>query len=439
MVGGFKMLALLGFATIAVFLFATMMRKLSIQVALILIPAIAAIIGGFGFGIGKMMLTGILKVTPSAMIPIFAVLYFGIMIDAGMFDPIVKRIIKFVKGDPVKITIGAALLAMLVSLDGDGTTTFIISVSAMYPITRKVNMNPLILPFAVGMAAGVMNPLPWSGPTTRVMATLHQDSTVVFNPIIPAMLVGIIWVLFACYYVGKKERTRLGVQNYDAMEIDTDFTGLAEDESTKREHLFWFNVALTVLLIALLLMEVMPMATLFVIGFAIALTVNYPNLEEQKKRLISYAPEVVMIVTLIFSAGCFTGILSETKMITEMAKSLVSFVPQQMGSLLTFAVAITSMPLSLVFPTDAYYFGVLPVIYEMAANLGIDPVQIGRAAILGQMTVGFPLSPLAAATLVLISVSKVNLVDHQKFMFFWAYGTTIIMIAVSYLTGALVF
>lgn len=157
------MIAVLGFATIIIFLYVTMTKKLSIQSALIGIPVIAAIIGGFGFDIGKMMIAGVIKVTPSAMIPIFAVIYFGIMIDAGLFDPMVNRILKLVKGDPVKITIGAAVLAMLVSLDGDGTTTFIISVSAMLPITTKLKMNPLILPFAVGMAAGVMNPLPWSG------------------------------------------------------------------------------------------------------------------------------------------------------------------------------------------------------------------------------------------------------------------------------------
>ena len=224
------MIAVLGFATIIIFLYVTMTKKLSIQSALIGIPVVAAIIGGFGFDIGKMMIAGVIKVTPSmiagvikvtpsAMIPIFAVIYFGIMIDAGLFDPMVNRILKLVKGDPVKITIGAAVLAMLVSLDGDGTTTFIISVSAMLPImlpiTTKLKMNPLILPFAVGMAAGVMNPLPWSGPTTRVMAVLHADSSAIFTPIVPAMAVGIAWVLFACYYVGKKERKRLGVMHID--------------------------------------------------------------------------------------------------------------------------------------------------------------------------------------------------------------------------------
>lgn len=429
------MIAALGFASIIIFLYTTMTKKLSIQAALIGIPVIAALIGGFGLDIGKMMINGVLKVTPSAMIPIFAVMYFGLMIDAGLFDPMVNRILKLVKGDPVKITIGAAVLAMLVSLDGDGTTTFIISITAMLPITTKLKMNPLILPFAVGMAAGVMNVLPWSGPTTRVMAVLHADSSLVFNPIVPAMFAGIAWVLFACWYVGRKERQRLGVFKIDAHTFD----GLGSDPAAKRPKLFWFNFLLTVAMIVVLLMDVMPMATIFMIGFAVALTVNYPHLDDQTARLKNYAGEVLMIVALIFSAGCFTGILSETKMVAEMAKTLVSFIPAHMGSFLPLAVAVTSMPLSLVFPTDAYYFGVLPVIYEMAVPLGVDPVEVGRAAVLGQMTVGFPLSPLAAATLVLISLSRVDLVDHQKFIFLWAFGSTLVMTAVCYLTGALTF
>ena len=147
----------------------------------------------------------------------------------------------------------------------------------MLPITTKLKMNPLILPFAVGMAAGVMNPLPWSGPTTRVMAVLQTDASTIFTPIVPAMAVGIAWVLFACYYIGKKERKRLGVMHID----EHTFDGLGEDPEAKRPQLFWFNFILTVIMIIVLLMDIMPMATIFMIGFALALTVNYPNLEEQ--------------------------------------------------------------------------------------------------------------------------------------------------------------
>ncbi len=140
---------------------------------------------------------------------------------------------------------------------------------------------------------------------------------------------------------------------------------------------------------------------------------------------------------MIFAAGIFTGILTGTKMIDAMALSMVSVIPEAMAGYLPILTAITSMPLSLVFTPDAYYFGVLPIISQTASTFGIDPIEVGRAAILGQMTTGFPLSPLTASTFILIGMTGVDLGDHQRFIFKWAFGTTIIMTIVALLTGAI--
>ena len=96
------------------------------------------------------------------------------------------------------------------------------------------------------------------------------------------------------------------------------------------------------------------------------------------------------------------------------------------------------MPLSLLFTPDAYYFGVLPIISETAAAYGVAPAYIGSAAILGQMTTGFPLSPLTASTFLLIGLAGVELADHQRFMLKWAFGTTIVMTIVAVITGAII-
>jgi CitMHS family citrate-Mg2+:H+ or citrate-Ca2+:H+ symporter len=53
------------------------------------------------------------------------------------------------------------------------------------------------------------------------------------------------------------------------------------------------------------------------------------------------------------------------------------------------------------------------------------------------MTTGFPLSPLTAATFILVGMSDVDLGAHQRFIFGWAYATTIVMTVVALLTGAL--
>jgi len=428
------MLALWGFLTVVVFLYLIMSKRLSVLVALIIVPIVFALIGGFGTEIGEMMLEGIIKVAPTGIMVAFAVLYFGLMIDAGLFDPIISRIVQLVKGDPLKVVVGTAVITMIVALDGDGASTFMITISAMLPLYKKLGIKPLVLSGVVALGAGVMNIAPWGGPTARAMTTLNADASQLFNPVLPAMAAGILWVLVAAYLLGKKERKRLGVID---IEYDHRSELTAEQVAAKRPNLFWFNLLLTLLLIVALILTWLPLPVLFMIAFALALVVNYPKIHDQQERLKNHAGNVVMVSTMIFAAGIFTGILTGTKMVDAMATSLVSIIPDAFASHLPILVAITSMPLSLVFTPDAYYFGVLPVISKTAASFGIDPIQIGRAAILGQMTTGFPLSPLTASTFILVGMSGVELGDHQRFIFKWAFGTTIVMTIVALLTGAI--
>ncbi|MFL9829085.1 SLC13 family permease, partial [Rhodoplanes sp. SY1] len=113
------MLAALGFATIGVFLLAIMTKRVSVLVALILIPLVFALAGGFGPTVGKMMQDGIIRVAPVGIMIMFAVLYFGLMLDVGLFDPLIDRLLKLVGGDPLKVTISTLILTMMVALDGD--------------------------------------------------------------------------------------------------------------------------------------------------------------------------------------------------------------------------------------------------------------------------------------------------------------------------------
>ncbi|MFV5313690.1 CitMHS family transporter [Priestia megaterium] len=429
------MLALLGFLIIGVFLFLIMTNRLSVLIALVLVPTVFALIGGFGLEMGDMMLEGIIKVAPTGIMIVFAVLYFGLMIDTGLFNPMISKMLRLVKGDPLKVVVGTAIVTMLVSLDGDGASTFMITITALLPLYKRLKMNPLILSGVVALGAGVMNLAPWGGPTARAMTTFNADSSQLFNPVIPAMIAGIVWVLASAFWLGKKERQRLGV-----IELEAHIQGFTEHAAAleaKGPRLFWFNLALTILLLIALIKVWLPLPILFIVAFVIALLVNYPNPEEQQKRLLSHANNVLIVSTMIFAAGIFTGILTGTKMIDGMASAMVSIIPESLASYLPILVAVTSMPLSLVFTPDAYYFGVLPIISQTASNFGIDPIEIGRAAILGQMTTGFPLSPLTASTFILVGLAGVNLGDHQRFIFKWAFGTTIVMTIVALITGAI--
>ncbi len=423
------MLAASGFMTVGVFLVLVLSRRVSVLLALTLVPLLAALVSGFGPKLGDLVADGLTTVAPVAIMITFAVLYFSLMVDAGLFDPAVARIVRWANGDPLKITVGTAVLTLLVALDGDGASTFLITVSALLPLYRRLGMRRIVLAGVVCLGAGVMNMVPWGGPTARAMAALKLDSSELFVPVLPAMIGGILWVLIASYLIGRSERKRLGVVELPVQ----DRPRLAGADRVR----FWLNLVLTLTLVAALLAQLADLEVLFVLAFLVALLINRPGWSAQQELFTRHGYNVVLVTTMIFAAGVFTGILTGTGMIRAMAESLVSVIPNSAGGVLPVVTAVTGMPLSLVFTPDAFYFGVVPVLAETTAALGGDPAAIGRAAILGQMTTGFPLSPLTASTFILLGMSGVDLGDHQRFVFKWAFATTGVMTVIALVTGVL--
>ncbi|MCW0369909.1 MULTISPECIES: CitMHS family transporter [Xanthomonas] len=435
------MLTALGFGMVITFMYLIMSKRLSPLVALIIVPIVFALAGGFGTGINEMMLEGIKKIAPTGVMLMFAILYFGVMIDAGLFDPLVRRILRLVKGDPMKIVVGTAVLALLISLDGDGSTTYMITVSAMLPLYRRLGMNALNMTCVTILAGGVMNLTPWGGPTARAATALHVDPADVFVPLVPAMALAIVGILLLAWYLGMKERRRLGVVTLPgdawmdgSVADDGEALPTVEDaEDIKRPRLLWVNLALTLALMAALVIGVLPMPVLFMIGFALALLINYPNLAEQRRRLVNHAGNVLSVVSLIFAAGVFTGILSNTGMVEAMSRSFLAVIPDAWGPYLAVITALASMPFTFFMSNDAFYFGVLPILSDAASHYGITPVEMARASLAGQPV--HLLSPLVPSTYLLVGLAKVDFADHQRFTLKWAVLVSLVLMGGGLLFG----
>ncbi|MEJ8798703.1 citrate:proton symporter [Trinickia caryophylli] len=425
-------LPLLGLLTIAVLLAAILTKRMTPLVALIVVPFAAALIGGFGLHTGKFVVDGLKSLAPVVGMFVFAILYFGTITDAGTLDPIIDRILRTVGTRPTRIVMGTTLLALLIHLDGSGAVCFLVTIPAMLPLYDRLGMDRRVLAAAVSMAAGV-NFLPWTGPMIRASASLHLPVPALFNPLIPAQLVGLAFVFGAAYWLGRREEKRLGIQaaasgGAFAMpeRVLTD-----EEKALRRPRNFWFNVVLTLVVLGSMVVmgEKVPPALMFMVGLCIALIVNYPNVDEQRRRIDAHARAALMMAGILLAAGAFTGIMQGSGMLKAMAQVAVGFVPADMASHIPVVLGVLSMPLSLLFDPDSFYFGVLPVVAEVAGSLGVPAVKIGQAALLGQMTTGFPVSPLTPATFLVCGLTRVDLADHQKFTFPLLFGASLVMTA----------
>jgi citrate-Mg2+:H+ or citrate-Ca2+:H+ symporter, CitMHS family len=431
------MLTILAFSMVIAFMALIMTKRMAPLTALILVPIAFGVLGGFAPDLGAMMLAGVTKIAPTGIMLTFAILYFAIMIDAGLFEPIVTALVRIVDGDPVRVVVGTAVLALVVSLDGDGSTTYMITVAAMLPLYRRLGIRPLVLACVTMMAGGVMNILPWGGPTARAASALGVDASDLFVPLIPSMLIAAGWVLYAAYRLGLNERVRIALSGVVAFSDETAIDDNTSLIDTRRPKLLLVNAVMTAALMVALVAGVMPLPILFMIAFAIAIMVNYPSVAEQKHLLATHAGNVMAVASLIFAAGIFTGILSGTKMVDAMAESVVQVIPAALGPYLSIVTGVLSVPFTFFISNDAFYFGILPILAKAGQAYGITAAEMGRASLIGQPV--HLLSPLVPSTYLLVGLVGVDFDEHQRFTLKWAVMTALVLLVSGLLTTVIPF
>jgi CitMHS family citrate-Mg2+:H+ or citrate-Ca2+:H+ symporter len=422
------MLALLGVITIGVLLLVIMTKWMSPLIALILIPLVASLIGGFGWDTSKFIVSGLQSLAPVVGMFVFAILFFGVVTDAGMLDPIIERILHTVGTRPTRIVMGTTLLALLIHLDGSGAVTFLITIPAMLPLYDRLGIDKRILACAASMAAGV-NFLPWTGPMIRASASLKLPIPEIFNPLVPVQLAGLVFIFAVSYWLGRREEKRLGLTKGAPIDLVAQRTLSDAERELRRPQNFWINMVLTVVVLGTMvaLGDKLTPAIVFMVGACLALLINYRDVDMQRRRVDAHAKAALLMASILLAAGVFTGIMQGSGMLKAMAQTAVGFVPAGAAHFMPVALGVVAMPLSLLFDPDSFYFGVLPVVAEVGGQLGVPKVQLAQAALLGQMTTGFPVSPLTPATFLVVGLTGIDLADHQKFSIPILFGASLVM------------
>lgn len=439
------MLAVLGFATI-ILIIVLLLRNVTVPaIAFIGVSTVTSLIlivtGTFTVKeMGECIAEGVAGVHSTAALFIFSVMFFGIMTDVGMFDRIINALMKKVGSNVVGVALMSCIIAMIGHLDGGGASTFLITIPAMLPVYKRLRMRPTTLLLICVTAMGVMNLLPWGGPTMRSATVLGIDPNVLWRQLLPMQIVGIFIALGTAVFWGFAEKKRgagaLLKDEGQAGSADEAHEENREKENLARPKLFVFNLILTLAVIVCLVVLKVPSYYIFMVGCVIALLVNYPGAKLQDKIIKSHSGPALMMASTILAAGVFLGVLEDTEIMNHMANVLAGVIPQSMGGHLPLIVGVLSVPLTLLFCTDSYFFGLLPVLIGIGEKFGVAPAEIAITMVVCRNCATF-ISPVVPATFLGVGLAGVEIKDHIKTCFLWIWGVSIICLVAGLAFGIL--
>lgn len=439
-------LALLGFATV-ITVIVLLLRNVTVPaLAFVSVSTItAAILVATGaFTLDEMagfIKEGVKGVHGTAILFIFSVLLFGVMTDAGMFDKIIGALMKKVGNNVVGVALMTCLIAIIGHLDGGGASTFLITIPAMLPVYKRLHMRRETLLLICVTSMGVMNLLPWGGPTMRAASVLGVESNDLWSQILPMQIVGLVLAVGTAIFWGLQEKKRIAKLGDAAVEDVGKYDDSDSEEKNNelaRPKNFIFNVILTLAVIIVLVLDIFPSYYVFMVGCALGILVNYRGKKLQNSIIKSHASAGLSMASTILCAGVFLGVLSKSGIMEKMAIMMASVIPASLGRFLPVIIGVLSVPLALLFDTDSYFYGLLPVLISVGNQFGVNPAHIAIAMVVCRNCATF-ISPVAPATYLGIGLAGVEIKDHIKYCFGWQWGVSIVCLVAGLILGVIHF
>ena len=431
-------LAIIGFVLMIVLMYVLIREKLSPIVAFILLPLLAAVIAGCGMvEIEGFVETGMATMLSTAVLFVFSISYFSLMSEVGLFDPIINFLVKKTGKSMLVIFMAIVLVTFVAHLDGSGATTFLIVVPAFLPICKKYGIRAQALLGAMMGAYSTMNIVPWGGPTMRASSVAGIEPGDLYSFIMPGVItiaVLAFGIAFVVYRIEKRNGAGTLIAEQDAEEEEK-----TEGGQKLSKGIYCFNLVLTLIMLILLFMNIdFPLYAVFMVAFAIALIVNFPDVKLQSKKIKEYGGNAMVMCMTLFAVGIFMGVISGAGMVEAMAEAIVNALPSGIAPHMHWVMALFSVPLMMILGTDAFYYALLPIIIGVVAPFGVSAESVAATFLL-TATFGTPVSPSVAAVYVGLGLTDVSIGDHIKYSLRLVWPASIIVLVVSTIFGVIPF
>lgn len=430
-------LAIIGFVLMLVLMFVLIKDKMAPVVAFILLPLIAAVIGGFGIEeISGFVKTGLSTMLNTAVLFIFSISYFTLMSEAGLFDPIIDFLINKIGKSVTTILFAVVITTFVAHLDGSGATTFLIVVPAFLPICKKLKVRPEALLGTMCGMYGVMNLVPWGGPTMRAATVIGVEVSDLYQFMMPSIVVLVIVAFGIAFLISRIEiKNGAGIPQDGLLDRGED----SQNSGIKSKKMYVFNLVLTLVMLFFLFVDIgLPLHLIFMIAFCIGLVVNFPKTKDQAAQIKSYGASAMVMTMTLFSVGIFMGVIKDSGMVEAMATAIVNILPAGIAPHMHWFMALFSVPLLMVLGTDAFYYALMPIILGVVEQFGIQP-EVVAATFLLTATLGTPISPSVAAVYVGLGLADSTIGKHIQYSLKILWPASILVLILSTLIGVIKF
>ena len=458
------LVGVLGLVAIAAIVISLIRGRMLPAMAFILWPSVLALVmvaaRRCSFAdIETMIKAGFSSTAPTAALFVFSVLFFGIMTDAGMFDVLIQKLMTLMGDNVVGVAMVTAIIALAGQLDGGGASTFCIVIPAMFPVYLRMHMRKTTLLRIAILPMGIMNLLPWAGSTVRTAAVLGIEVSALWRTMLPVQIFGIVLSLVHALLAGFQEKARGAGLHGRLAETEGDIdigdgNYIFEIRQLKRPKMFAFNVCLTAAVIVLLFWGVFPSYYPFMLGTGIALFVNYGSTAAMHKKIIKrHARPALLMCSVMMGAAVLMGILTSSigadsqvlsaqvielppdaipSVVRCIAAQISLILPPVLGRHLPLVISLAAVLIGIIFDTDSYFYGLLPILLGIGQAFGTEPLAIAVAMVLCRIA-GCFISLMEPATLLGTGLAEVDIKDHIKtcLPYVWAFSFLCILFAIA--------